>query len=813
MTSTRATRSPRRRGRPIWGVAAALLTAGAMETGVLQVSPAGAAVAAETGTTVQVSTVSSAAELPAINGDGRYVVFVGRSKANWGVYLHDQLTGATERLTTGNDMNPAISQNGQFVAYARYGSDREVYLLDRKTGKTTLESVTSSGTAADGQSDQPSVSADGRYVAFQSSATNLGGSKGHGGPTQVYVHDNLTGTTTMVSVAATGGKPDGNSVYPDLTPDGLYVAFASAATDLLAAAPTATAAEGGGETSTIQQVFVRDLATGTTREVSVSSAGVAGDAGSALGYGPSISDNGQLVAFESDATNLVPGDTNAEQDAFVHDVVTGQTTRVSTGSDGAQVTLPVTDTANPPVIGGDPQLSGDGHYVAFQSQAALTPDDTNGVLDVYRRDLQTGALERVSVPAPGGTEASGTLVDGHTGETVAQINGSDTAISTDGRYMAFTSNGNLAGARGTGDEGTISTEPAVFARTVGLPTVTSVSPVTMGRGRVDRRFTVTGSNFSAPSAPGDLLVDLGPGVTVTSTTWISSSRLSVSASVAWDAPLGQRVAQVTNPGADAARRPDALTITPRGTGYRLATAAGGVAHRGTVRSHGSMLGHRLGGRIVGMAETPSGNGYWLAGSDGGVFAFGDAHYDGSLGGIELGHAVVGIAAMPDGKGYWLATTAGNVFDFGAAHFYGSRAGKAVNGNVVGIAAAPDGKGYWLTTTKGSVYDFGSAHFYGSRARTTVGGRVVGIAAAPDGKGYWLTTTRGSVYDFGSARFYGSLVRTHLASPVAGITVRPDGGGYWIVTEKGRVYALGNARSFAPFTPTSYTGPATAIVAD
>jgi Tol biopolymer transport system component len=110
MTSTRATRSPRRRGRPIWGVAAAVLTAGVIETGALQASPAGAAVAAETGTTVQVSTVSSAAELPAINGDGRYVVFVGRSKANWGVYLHDQLTGATERLTTGNDMNPAISQ-------------------------------------------------------------------------------------------------------------------------------------------------------------------------------------------------------------------------------------------------------------------------------------------------------------------------------------------------------------------------------------------------------------------------------------------------------------------------------------------------------------------------------------------------------------------------------------------------------------------------------------------------------------------------------------------------------------------------------
>ena len=575
-------------------------------------------------------------ELSAMSANGRYVVFVGRSSATQGVYVVDRLKGTTTRLTTGDDMNPAISPDGRYVAYARYGSGRPVYLLDRLTGTTTLESVASDGTAAKGGqgSDYPSVSANGRYVAFQSTATNLGGpTSTGGGPNKVYIHDNVTGTTVMASVTSSGGAPNGNAIFPDITPDGRYVAFASDASNLLPAASTVA----------VTQAYVHDMVTGTTFLASVDSAGALGNGASAAVAGPTISNDGRYVAFASDATNLVAGDTNGVTDAFVHDMSTGTTIRVSVNADGTQAVpspLPagVTDTTTPLVAGGNPQISGDGSTVAFESEAPLTADDTNGVMDVYTYTMGTGAIERASVPVAGGTEATGTRIDGNTGATVAQINGADPSISVDGRYVSFTSDGNLAADRvASTEEGSTvaSFEPAIFMRT---------------------RNAVLATGY-----------------------WLAASDGGIFA-------FGSATFQGSMGGTPLNKPVVGLAADLTGQGYWEVGSDGGIFAFGDAGFHGSMGGTPLNKPVVGMAPTPFGGGYWEVASDGGVFAFGDAGYFGSMGGTSLNKPVVALVPTPDGGGYWLVASDGGIFAFGDAPFYGSTGNLLLNRPITGMAS-------------------------------------------------------------------------------------------------------------------------------
>ncbi len=620
------------------GVMAATAAASLVGGLLASVSTTAGASTTATAATVWVSSASGSdggRELSAVSANGRYVVFVGRSSATQGVYLADQLTGTTTHLTTSNDMNPAISRDGQYVAFARYGSSRAVYLLNRATGQVALQSVASNGTPATGGSgsDYPSVSANGRYVAFQSTATNLGGPTGSGGgPNKVYVHDNVTGKTTMVSVTSSGGAINGNALMPDITPDGDFVAFSSDASNLI----STTSTEG---TTAVNQVYLHDTRTGTTTIASVSSAGVVGDGPSAGTYGPSVSNDGRYVAFESDATNLVAGDTNGVTDAFVHDMVTGATIRVSVNADGSQAIpspLPagVTDTATPLVAGGGPRISGDGSTVAFESEAPLTADDTNGVMDAYTYSMATGAIERVSAAVPGGTEATGTRIDGNTGATVAESNGSDVAISLTGQFATFTSDGNLTGTRPASTEGT-GWEPAIFMHAGAPGAAAGYWPV---------------------GADGGVFAFGGVGY------FGSTGGMRLNQPVVGAAP------------------------TSGGGGYWLAASDGGVFAFGDATFQGSMGGTSLNQPVVGVAASPSGDGYWLVARDGGVFAFGTAGYHGSTGGRTLNAPVVGMAATPDGGGYWLVAADGGVFAFGDATFMGSAATYALNAPIVGIAS-------------------------------------------------------------------------------------------------------------------------------
>lgn len=291
-------------------------------------------------------------ELPAMSADADRVIFVGRGESNQGVWLRDRSDAQTYRLTTGSHFNPAISADGTTIAYVEYGSERSVWVMDitdpEATGTPERVDLAdgADGAPGNGLSDFPSLDDDGNVVAFQSTATNLTPTTplpSSGGPTKVYVRDLVADTTVMVSVDADGTALPGNAVKPDITPDARFVVFASeqvlvgaapAAASLPIEAPGAPGVPSGGEeeeaeTETFQQVYVHDLTTGDVTLASANDAGEPGNGAAALTYGPTISDDGRQVAFESDASNLAPFDSNGRTDAFARDLTSRTTVRVS----------------------------------------------------------------------------------------------------------------------------------------------------------------------------------------------------------------------------------------------------------------------------------------------------------------------------------------------------------------------------------------------------------------------------------------------------------------------------------------------------
>jgi Tol biopolymer transport system component len=213
------------------------------------------------------------------------------------------------------------------------------------------------------------------------------------------------GNTRLLSVSGGQVQGDQDSRLPSVDADGRFVAFTSLATNLVP-----------GDTNESADIFVRDRRNGTTTRVSVSSLGAQGDRDSGVlnGMGgPSISADGRYVAFDSEATNLVPGDTNGTADVFVHDRQTATTQRVSVGPGGTEAS------------GTEPAISGNGRFVAFVSFADTIVPDTNFGSDIFVHDRQTGITERIS-QAPDGADAN-------------NLSLFTPKISHDGRWVYFTS--------------------------------------------------------------------------------------------------------------------------------------------------------------------------------------------------------------------------------------------------------------------------------------------------------------------------------------------------------------------------------------
>ncbi|MGJ6968623.1 S8 family serine peptidase [Streptosporangium sp. G11] len=381
---------------------------------------------------------------PKMSADGKVVTFASPASGfvaddtnnDLDVFVTDLRTRAVERVSVASDgtqsdgfsLSPTLSADGRLVGFGSGATNlvpgdtngqTDAFAHDRQTGRTELVSVASGGTRSDGLSSSPSFSADGRFAVFNSDATNLVPGDVNG-RTDVFVRDRTAGKTEPVSVGTDGLPGDGNSREQSISADGRFVAFESGATNLVAGdanghadvfvrdrqtgktelipAPDAReassplisadgrmvifTASGGPEG---YQIYVHDRQTGTRRLASAASDGsMAND----WSFAPSPSADGQTVAFYTYATNLAGGDTNGRTDVYVRDLKAGTTTRVSAG---------------PKDVEGDgsagiPSISGDGRYVAFESNSGnLVGDDTNRRADIFVRDRTPGPEPRFAL--------------------------------------------------------------------------------------------------------------------------------------------------------------------------------------------------------------------------------------------------------------------------------------------------------------------------------------------------------------------------------------------------------------------------------
>jgi Tol biopolymer transport system component len=334
----------------------------------------------QTGDTTRVSVDSAGNQAngwsgkPSISGDGRYVAFMSAASnlvpddtnGEGDVFLHDRQTGQTTRVglngAGAGDPSIAISADGRWVAFwsysdldPEYAGHSGLFVHDRSTGLTTLASVDNEGNPADGYSASwvSSISADGRFVAFDSRSPLV--PPDTDGNFDIFVRDRASGQTTRVTVGPL--SHDGQDSYaPSINADGRYVAFQN------------------GSCCAGANVLVHDRMTQQTTEASVNGDGESSDWTS---WQASISGDGRYVAFLSGATNLVPGDTNGDDDIFVHDRHTGLTERVSVDGSGNQANARSQHHA----------IGADGRYVAFRSAASnLVPGDGPSSWDIFVRD-------------------------------------------------------------------------------------------------------------------------------------------------------------------------------------------------------------------------------------------------------------------------------------------------------------------------------------------------------------------------------------------------------------------------------------------
>lgn len=335
-----------------------------------------------------------------VSGNGRYVAFeslggnlvAGDVNGDWDVFVLDRATGAIQRASTTTfgvgggphpSRNPSISYDGRYVAFESESPNlapldvngaADVFVKDTQTGVLVRASVQAGGLPASGASSEPSLDDSGLWVSFRSDAGNLPG--GGSGWTQIFLKNWQTGELQLVSGTALGAGGNGDSWEPCLSPDGRRVAFTSEADDLLGP---------GADTNSYSDVYVHDR---VLKKLWLASSAADGSAGVADAFHPSLSLDGSVVAFAAIANNLLPGDENKTTDVYVRDLDAGVLVRASLDANGVEHSGPINQ----------PCLSRDGDRVLFDVQGdGFGPADFNDVKDVYQKTLSTGAVLRVSV--------------------------------------------------------------------------------------------------------------------------------------------------------------------------------------------------------------------------------------------------------------------------------------------------------------------------------------------------------------------------------------------------------------------------------
>jgi Tol biopolymer transport system component len=388
--------------------------------------PAQAGFAAGTPTTIQVSVTSTGAHSAksswpgTLSADGRYSVIEGvgddlvpDDSNNWNdVFLHDEVTGATTRVSRGLDgqqpnrlsVYPVISADGRWIAYESSASNivpddtndsADVFLYEVGTGATTRVSVTSKGEQGKFGGGQPSISADGRYIAFESSSHLAGPGADLNGASDAFVYDRVKKTVVRASVSTAGVGVNKAVADVQISGDGRTVAFATKSSNLT-----------GDDTHGIINVFVRDLVKKTTTLVSTSTAGVP-----AGGARPYLDHTGRHVVFDSNAGNLVPGDTpDTATHAYLFDLVSGERTKLPTGNGASWAR----------------SISADGAVVGYAAAATnIVAGDTNGVTDSFVFDKAANTVARISV------SDTGAQLDKNSGGAIVSPDGRSALFQTD----------------------------------------------------------------------------------------------------------------------------------------------------------------------------------------------------------------------------------------------------------------------------------------------------------------------------------------------------------------------------------------------
>jgi Tol biopolymer transport system component len=359
----------------------------------------------------------------AISANGRFVAFASDAtnlvpndtNHATDIFVRDLKRGTTRRVSVGPSgrqangpsFDPSISADGRFIAFATDATNlvpggttgEQVFVRDLRSNTTHLVSADSSGHPGNGASFTPSISADGRFVAFASNAASLipGGTTHE----QVFVRNMKAGHTSLVSQSSSGKEANGPSFNPSIAADGKFVAFASDAGNLVS------------HGSPYANVFVRNLKAATTRLASAPSSGHPANGNS---YTPSISAGGRFVAFVSSASNLVSGDTNRVPDVFVRNLSTRSIVRVSVSSSGRQ--------GNRPSLLVDPALTANGRFITFTSQATNLVSHGVHSEQVFLRAVAAHKTTLVSESSSGNAANAGSF---------------DASISADGKFVAFDS--------------------------------------------------------------------------------------------------------------------------------------------------------------------------------------------------------------------------------------------------------------------------------------------------------------------------------------------------------------------------------------
>jgi Tol biopolymer transport system component len=314
-----------------------------------------------------------------------------------------------------SSVRPLTTPDGRYVVFESLASNLvsgdtnnsfDIFVRDTQENTIKRVSIDSNGVEGNDDSLQAGISADGRYVVFRSAATNLV-SADNNAAFDIFLHDLTNSTTTRISVAtgANGAESDGSSAGPSISTDGRYVVFISIATNLIGA---------GNDTNGTFDIYVRDITNSTTTRVSVSTNGVESNGTSTAA---SISSDGLTVSFSSSATNLIDtvSDNNSVDDIFVRDITNNITTRVSVAdgvgaveSNGASVFS---------------SISADGNYVAFASSGNnLIANDLNNQRDIFVRNIAGNATTRVNISSSGAE---------------SDDSSDNSSISADGRFIAF----------------------------------------------------------------------------------------------------------------------------------------------------------------------------------------------------------------------------------------------------------------------------------------------------------------------------------------------------------------------------------------